>query len=134
MKRLVVAVLAVASLLGATSMAAPAFAASRPVVAYEPTMPPHYTSVVRPTSWYLTKGPATQLRHARWSHWGSSTATGTATLYVIDFGTHNEGRATLKLYDVKTHDGTRYFSKLLVSGAKAENGIWSWIFMAGEWS
>ena len=50
-----------------------------------------------------------------------------------DFGTHNEGRATLKLYDVRNHSGTRYFSKLRVSGAKTGNGVWNWCFNFGEW-
>jgi hypothetical protein len=138
MKRLIrviptitVTVLMTASLLGAADTTASA--ASRPVVAYEPTNPPHFKSVVRPSSWFLTKGPATQFRHARWSSWGNSTATGTATMYIIDFGTHNEGRVTLRLYRVRTHNGVRYYSRLRVSGARTENGVWSWIFSAGEW-
>jgi hypothetical protein len=28
-------------------------------------------------------------------------------MYIIDFGTHNEGHARLKLYDVKKHGGKR---------------------------
>jgi hypothetical protein len=88
--------------------AAPASAATRPVVVYEPavTGPHPVKSVVRPSSWYLTIGPATEFRGAHWSNWGSKTAAGTATMYVIDFGTHNEGHARLKLYDVKKHGGS----------------------------
>jgi hypothetical protein len=55
-------------------------------------------------------------------------------MYVIDFGTHNEGHASLKLYDVKKHGGTRYFSRLRVNGAaRTENGVWNWCFNIGEW-
>ena len=39
----------------------------------------------------------------------------------------------LKLYDVRNHSGTRYFSKLRVSGAKTGNGVWNWCFNFGEW-
>jgi hypothetical protein len=76
-------------------------AAPRPVAVYEPvvTSPHHIRDVIRPSSWYLTVGPA-----------------GTATTYVIDFGARNEGHAALKLYDVRNRSGTRYFSKLRVSG------------------
>lgn len=54
-------------------------------------------------------------------------------MYVIDFGTHNEGHASLKLYDVKQHGGTRYFSRLRVSGAKTGNGVLNWCSGIGEW-
>jgi hypothetical protein len=115
--------------------AAPISAATRPVVVYEPTLTgPHpFKSVVRPSSWYLTVGPALEFRGTHWSSWGAKAAAGTATMYVIDFGTHNEGHATLKLYDVKIHDGTRYFSRLRVSGAKTSNGIWNWCFNFPAW-
>src|SRR5580704_7663103 len=117
------------------SGAAPASAATRPVVVYEPavTGPHPVKSAVRPSSWYLTIGPATEFRGAHWSSWDSKTAAGTATMYVIDFGTHNEGHARLKLYDVKKHGGTRYFGRLRVSGARTENGVWNWCFNIGEW-
>jgi hypothetical protein len=39
----------------------------------------------------------------------------------------------MKLYDVRNHGGTRYFSRLRVSGAKTENGVWNWCFNFGEW-
>jgi hypothetical protein len=58
-------------------------------------------------------------RHPR----GRGGRAGKGTMYVIDLGTHNEGRAALKLYDVEKHGGTRYFSRLRVSGAKTENGV-----------
>ena len=64
---------------------------------------------------------------------GRKTAFGTATMYVIDFGTHNEGHARLKLYDVRRHNGTRYFKKLRIRGARTENGVWNWCFSIGEW-
>jgi hypothetical protein len=54
-------------------------------------------------------------------------------MYIIDFGTHNEGRARLKLYDVRNHASTRYFSRLRVSGAKTENGVLKWCPSYGEW-
>jgi hypothetical protein len=54
-------------------------------------------------------------------------------MYVIDFGTHNEGHARLKLYDVRRHDGRRYFRKLRIRGARTENGVWNWCFSIGEW-
>jgi hypothetical protein len=115
--------------------AAPVPAATRPVVVYEPALtgPHHFKSVVRPSSWYLTIGPATEFRGTHWSNWGGATAAGTATMYVIDFGTRNEGHATLKLYDVKDHNGTRYFSRLRVSGAKTNDGVWNWCFNFGAW-
>ena len=47
--------------------------------------------------------------------------------------THNEGHARLKLYGVKKHGGTPYFSRLRVSGARTENGVWNWCFNIGEW-
>jgi len=136
MKRVITAVvLSAACLLGAVGGAGPVSAAMRPVVVYEPTLTgPHpVKGVVRPSSWYLTIGPATEFRGTHWSSWGSKTAAGTATLYVIDFGTHNEGHARLTLYDVRNHDGTRYFSRLRVSGARTENGVWSWCFNFGAW-
>ena len=110
-------------------------AATRPVVVYEPALTgPHAVKgVVRPSSWYLTIGPATEFRGAHWSSWGGKTAAGTATMYVIDFGSHNEGHARLTLYDVRNHGGTRYFSRLRVSGAKTENGVWNWCFNFGAW-
>jgi hypothetical protein len=110
-------------------------AAGRAVVVYEPilTGPHPVKSVVRPSSWYLTIGPATEFRGTHWSSWGSKTAAGTATMYVIDFGTHNEGQAKLQLYDVKSHGGTRYFSRLRVSGAKTNDGVWNWCFSFGAW-
>jgi len=119
---------------GTAAASAPA-AASRPVVVYEPALTGLHAvkSAVRPSSWYLTIGPATQFRGAHWSSWGRTTATGTATMYQIDFGTHNEGHARLKLYDVKSHGGTRYFSRLRVGGAKTGNGVWDWCFNFGEW-
>jgi hypothetical protein len=115
--------------------AAPVPATTRPVVVYEPALTgPHpVRDVVRPSSWYLTIGPATEFRGAHWSSWGAKTAAGTATMYVIDFGTHNEGHAKLELYDVRNHDDTRYFSRLHVTGAKTENGVWNWCFNIGEW-
>jgi hypothetical protein len=127
-------VFAAAVLLSASGTAASA--ASRPVVVYEPkpSFPPQFKSVVRPSSWYLTFGPSTQFRNTHWSSWGNSTATGTATMYVVDFGTHDEGHATLKLYGVKTHDGVRYYSELSVSGAQTEDGVWLWNFSASEWT
>ena len=148
MKRLILVAVLAASLLavsaGTAVASAPklaaggpasASAATRPVVVYEPavTGPHHIRDAVRPSSWYLTIGPATEFRGAHWSSWGGNTAAGTATMYVIDFGTHNEGHATLKLYDVRNHGGTRYFSKLRVSGAKTGNGVWNWCFSFGEW-
>ena len=136
MKRVITAVVLTAACgLGVMGGAAPASAATRPVVVYEPavTGPHPVKSVVRPSSWYLTIGPATEFRGAHWSSWGGKTAAGTATMYVIDFGTHNEGHARLKLYDVKKHGGTRYFGRLRVSGARTENGVWNWCFNIGEW-
>jgi hypothetical protein len=136
MKRVITAVvLTAACVLGAMGGAASVSAATRPVVVYEPavTGPHHIRAMVRPSSFYLTIGPATVFRGAHWSSWGGNAAAGTATMYVIDFGTHNEGRARLKLYDVRTHGGTRYFSRLRVSGAKTENGVWNWCFAFGEW-
>jgi hypothetical protein len=109
--------------------------ATRPVVVYEPTLTgPHpFKSVVRPSSWYLTVGSSTEFRGTHWSSWGGRTAAGTGTMYVIDLGTRNEGHATLKLYDVRIHDGTRYFSRLRVSGAKTEDGVWDWCFNFPAW-
>jgi opacity protein-like surface antigen len=126
---------AAASAPAAHGGAAPASAATRPVVVYEPTLtgPRPFRSVVRPSSWYLTVGPATEFRGTHWSSWGGKTAAGTGTMYVIDFGIHNEGHATLKLYDVRIHDGTRYFSRLRVSGAKTEDGVWDWCFNFPAW-
>jgi len=125
--------LVIGSWIGGAS-AAPS-AATGPVVVYEPNVadPPHVTHAVRPSSWYLTAGPATEFRNISWSSWGGSAATGTGTMYVIDFGSHNEGRAALKLYDVMDHDGTSYYSKVRVSGAKTEDGVWNWCFSIGEW-
>jgi hypothetical protein len=136
MKRVITAVVLTAACVpGAMSGAASASAATRPVVVYEPavTSPHHIKAKVRPSSWYLTTGPATEFRRAHWSSWGGHAAAGRATMYEIDFGTHNEGRARLKLYDVRHHNGTRYFSRLRVSGAKTENGVWNWCFNFGEW-
>jgi hypothetical protein len=136
MKRVITATaLAAACLLGTVGGAGPVSAATRPVVVYEPafTGPHPFRSLVRPSSWYLTIGPATELRSTHWSSWDSKTAAGTATMYVIDFGTHNEGHARLTLYDVQNHDGTRYFSRLRVSGAETENGLWNWCFNFGAW-
>jgi hypothetical protein len=128
-------VLTAACVQGAVGGAAWASAATRPVVVYESavTGPHPVRAMVRPSSWYLTIGSATEFRDAHWSSWGSKTAAGTATMYVIDFGTHNEGYAKLKLYDVRNHDGTRYFSRLRISGAKTGNGVWNWCFNFGEW-
>ena len=136
MRRLILAAALAASLLAVSAVgAASVSAATRPVVVYEPavTGPHHIRAMVHPSSWYLTIGPATEFRRAHWSSWGDNTAAGTATMYVIDFGTHNEGRASLKLYDVRNHGGTRYFSRLRVSGAKTEDGVWNWCFNLGEW-
>ena len=136
MKRNMTAVVLTAACgLGVLGGAAPASAATRPVVVYEPavTGPQPVKSAVRPRSWYLTIGPATKFRGTHWSAWGRRTAFGTATMYVIDFGTHNEGHARLKLYDVGRHDGTRYFRKLRIRGARTENGVWNWCFSISEW-
>jgi hypothetical protein len=136
MQRVITAVvLTAACVQGAVGGAASVSAATRPVVVYEPavTGPHHIRAMVRPSSLYLTIGPATEFRGAHWSSWGGNAAAGTGTMYVIDFGTHNEGRARLKLYDVRNHGGTRYFSRLRVSGAKTENGVWNWCFTFGEW-
>ena len=120
---------------GTVGGAAPASAAAHPVVVYEPVLTGlhHVKGVVKPSSWYLTIGPSTEFRGAHWSSWGAKTAAGTATMYVIDFGTHNEGHAKLKLYGVKSHNGTRYFSRLRISGAKTDNGVWDWCFNFGAW-
>jgi hypothetical protein len=132
-RRIILAAVLAAFLLAMSAVTAVAAAPS--VVVYEPALTgPHpIKDVVRPSSWYLTIGPATEFRSAHWSTWGAKTAAGTATMYVIDFGTHNEGHARLQLSDVKNHAGTRYFSRLRVSGAKTENGVWNWCFTIGEW-
>ena len=138
MKRVITAVVLTAACVqgAAVAGAASASAATRPVVVNEPGVTAPY-SVVRPSSFYLTIGPALEFRGAQWSSWGANAAAGTATMYVIDFGTHNEGRARLKLYDVRNHGGTRYFSRLRVSGAKTENGVLNWCYNLannfGEW-
>lgn len=134
MRRLILAAALAAGLLAVGAGTAVA-SAPKPVVVYEPALTgPHpFKDVVRPSSWYLTIGPATEFRGTHWSSWGGKTAAGTATMYVIDFGTHNEGHAKLQLSDVKNHDGTRYFGRLRVTGAKTENGVWSWCFNIGEW-
>jgi hypothetical protein len=94
-------------------------------------------SVVRPSLFYLTIGPITEFRGASWSSWGANAAAGTATMYEIGFVTQNEGPARLKLYDVRNHGGTRYFSRLRVSGAKTGSGVWNWCYNLtnnfGEW-
>ena len=141
MKRVITAVVLTAACVqgAAVAGAASASAATRPVVVNEPgvTAPYSVKGVVRPSSFYLTIGPATEFRGAHWSSWGANAAAGTATMYVIDFGTHNEGRARLKLYDVRNHGGTRYFSRLRVSGAKNGSGVWNWCYNLmnnfGEW-
>jgi hypothetical protein len=136
MKRAITAVaLAAACVLALLGSPVPASASARPVVVYEPaiTNPQKTIALVRPSSWYLTVGPATEFRGTHWSSWGATAAAGTATMYVIDFGIHNEGHATLKLYDVKRHDGTRYFSSLRISGAKTENGVLHWCFSYAAW-
>lgn len=133
--RTIIIAAALAASLLAMSAGTAAASAPKPVVVYEPALTgPHpFNGVVRPSSWYVTIGPATEFRDTHWSSWGGKTAAGTATMYVIDFGIHNEGRARLTLYDVRNHDGTRYFSRLRVSGAKTENGVWDWCFNFGEW-
>lgn len=138
MKRVITAVVLTAACVqgAAVAGAASASAATRPVVVNEPGVTAPY-SVVRPSLFYLTIGPITEFRGASWSSWGANAAAGTATMYVIDFGTHNEGRARLKLYDVRNHGGTRYFSRLRVSGAKTGSGVWNWCYNLtnnfGEW-
>jgi hypothetical protein len=136
MTRLVRAIILAAAL--AASLVAvgagPVSAATHPVVVYGPIPTSmHPVSAVRPSSWYLTVGPATEFRGTHWSSWGTETAAGTATMYVIDFGIRNEGHAKLELYDVKDHDGTRYFSRLRVSGAKTEDGTWDWCANFDAW-
>jgi hypothetical protein len=76
MKRVITAVVMTAAcLLGAICGAGPVSAATRPVVVYEPavTGPHSVKGVVRPSSWYLTIGPATEFRGTHWSSWGSKT-------------------------------------------------------------
>ena len=134
MKRLITAaILSTASLLSLSGV--PASAATRPVVLYEPVpTSQHFKGVVRPSTWNITIGPSTQFRHSHWSTWGRKTATGHATMYIIDVGTQNEGRAKLRLYRVRVHKGRRYFSRLKISGAKTENGVWQWCIKDdGEW-
>lgn len=135
MRRVSLAVIAaMACALGAVSGAGQASAATRPVVVYEASFTSqHGVAKVRPSSWYLTVGPSTEFRGSHWSSWGGSAAAGTAEMYVIDFGTHDEGRAKVRLYDVQTYDGTRFFSKIRVAGAKTEDGVWSWCPSYGAW-
>jgi hypothetical protein len=120
----------------AVAGSASASAATRPVVVNEPGVTAPY-SVVRPSLFYLTIGPITEFRGASWSSWGANAAAGTATMYEIGFVTQNEGPARLKLYDVRNHGGTRYFSRLRVSGAKTGSGVWNWCYNLtnnfGEW-
>jgi hypothetical protein len=78
-------------------------------------------------------GGGTKFRGPHWSSWDRKTAAGGATMYVIDFGTRNAGHARLKLYDVRMHDGKRYFRKLRSRGARTGNGVWTWCFSIGEW-
>ena len=138
MKRVITAVVLTAACVqgAAVAGAASASAATRLVVVNEPGVTAPY-SVVRPSLFYLTIGPITEFRGAHWSSWGANAAAGTATMYEIDFITQNEGRVRLKLYDVRNHGGTRYFSRLRVSGAKTENGVLNWCYNLannfGEW-
>jgi hypothetical protein len=138
MKRVITAVVLTAACVqgAAVAGAASASAATRPVVVNEPGVTAPY-SVVRPSLFYLTIGPITEFRGASWSSWGANAAAGTATMYEIGFVTQNEGPARLKLYDVRNHGGTRYFSRLRVSGAKTGSGVWNWCYNLtnnfGEW-
>ena len=138
MKRVITAVVLTAACVqgAAVAGAASASAATRPVVVNEPGVTAPY-SVVRPSLFYLTIGPITEFRGASWSSWGANAAAGTATMYEIGFVTQNEGPARLKLYDVRNHGGTRYFSRLRVSGAKNGSGVWNWCYNLtnnfGEW-
>jgi hypothetical protein len=134
MKRLITAaILSATSLLTIANISASA--TTRPVVVYEPIPTSHhFKGVVRPRTWNITIGPSTQFRRSHWSSWGRKTAIGFATMYVIDFGTHNEGRAKLELYRVRKYKGMRYFSRLSIKGAKTENGVWQWcVNDNGEW-
>jgi hypothetical protein len=138
MKRVITAVVLTAACVQGAAVAgsASASAATRPVVVNEPGVTAPY-SVVRPSLFYLTIGPITEFRGASWSSWGANAAAGTATMYEIGFVTQNEGPARLKLYDVRNHGGTRYFSRLRVSGAKTGSGVWNWCYNLmnnfGEW-
>jgi hypothetical protein len=138
MKRVITAVVLTAACVqgAAVAGAASASAATRLVVVNEPGVTAPY-SVVRPSLFYLTIGPITEFRGASWSSWGANAAAGTATMYEIGFVTQNEGPARLKLYDVRNHGGTRYFSRLRVSGAKTGSGVWNWCYNLtnnfGEW-
>jgi len=138
MKRVITAVVLTAACVQGAAVAgsASASAATRPVVVNEPGVTAPY-SVVRPSLFYLTIGPITEFRGASWSSWGANAAAGTATMYEIGFVTQNEGPARLKLYDVRNHGGTRYFSRLRVSGAKNGSGVWNWCYNLmnnfGEW-
>jgi hypothetical protein len=119
MKRVLAgAAIAVAAALGAAGTAIPASASTRPVV-YEgmfwaaPHIAPHGIAEAfgADASIYLVT--------SRWSHWAASSAHSTAGTIVwrscwYSCMTDKSAPATQSLYNVRTHNGRRYFSRLRI--------------------
>jgi hypothetical protein len=133
MKRLIFAVLlAFAGFIasGPTSLAM-ASATSRPVV-FEPTVS-HPKSAVKPSFFRITEGPELYAKRIHWTSWGRKTATGTGKLYGVDDGTVFLGHATIHLYDVRTHRGTLYYSKLRLTHQHGSVPDYKWSWPFGSW-
>lgn len=109
-----------------TTAAVAAPASSRPVVAYNT----HYAGVWdQPTAWshpasrpyaLLSTGYATWgARHLSWSRWGARSATGHGQEFQVVESQRGDYittyRASVSLWDVKTHHGLRYFAKMKIS-------------------
>jgi|ERR1700722_11732193 len=106
---------------GTTAAAtAPASASGRPVV-YQATGP----AVVRPGTFFISRGVASAwfISSLHWSRWNRSSAAGR--------GRENASRShvSIILWRVRTHDGTRYYSRLTVHAPRGFNSghlRWSW--------
>jgi hypothetical protein len=79
-------------------------------------------------------GPDLWASHVHWSHWGTSTATGSGTLIGADSNRESFGKVTLRLSDVRQNSGTRYFEKIhIIGGRRGFAHYWHWVWAAGSY-
>jgi hypothetical protein len=106
--------------------AVPASASSTPVV-YQAAGP----AAVRPRTFSISRGVASVwfMSSLRWSRWNRSSAAGRGREY------DSRSRARITLWRVRTHDGTRYYSRLTVHAPRGfTSGRLRWSWSSHEWA
>ena len=129
-RKIIISTVAAAGMLGGVvaTTGASASASSTPVV-YQASGP----AAVRPGEFSIVRSPGGGsgffMTHLRWSRWNRSSAAGR--------GRENFSRslASIILWRVRTHGGTRYYSRLTVRAPRGfTSGHLHWSWSSHEWA